>query len=495
MTILVALSLIVGQGWVGEGRVSPPDTSYEQHPVIGFDRFGVPMIVWSGLGPGYNMEYTRWLGAGWDSARAAGYDSPGVVGRFPNSLSLDDSGHLWCIYDNDFISSQNNESCCVAARIWYDTAWGPEIPITGNDSSWQTGGGRAAFGGGQMWCVFEGSQNELPGAVWASHWDGSAQKWGVPMRVSPIDSFAYWGGVIAVDHQGEPHVVFNDVDRYRIFYSYYDGTRWTDPLRVDDSTVDSASWMAAPSMCIDTNDNLHLTYTGCWSGASHRTVFYTRFDGHSWSPQVSPNSDTVHDVWYSSVAARSADDVWVAWDRQGEGSSVFRVHASHFDGTSWSDAARLDSDSSYQNIAATIALDSADDPWATWPGSSDPDGTIEVIYYNRYAPWVAVAQTPNANVVRAPKLTVASIGSGGLKIRYASREPGPVQISIFDQTGRRVRKLEMGQTPAGVHSVVWDGRTDQGANAPGGLYFCQVIAGKQEKVAKGVLIRRGSERD
>jgi len=200
-------------------------------------------------------------------------------------------------------------------------------------------------------------------------------------------------------------------------------------------------------------------------------------------------------VWYSSVAARNPSDVWMTWDLQGEGANGYRVHASHFDGTTWSEAARLDSDSSYDNVGPMTALDSADDPWVTWGGTSDPQGLTEVVYYNRYARWVAVAQPPGADLLRASELTVISLGNCALKIRYALTEPGPVQISIFDQTGRRVRKLELGQTSAGVHSVVWDGRTDQGENAPGGLYFCQVITGKQEKVGKGVLIRHGSERD
>ena len=72
-----------------------------------------------------------------------------------------------------------------------------------------------------------------------------------------------------------------------------------------------------------------------------------------------------------------------------------------------------------------------------------------------------------------------------IDIRYEGRQSGPVSASIFDVQGRLVRSF--GQ----IHdrSVVWDGRLQDGSQAPAGTYFCEVSVGPEKITGTFVLVR------
>jgi flagellar hook assembly protein FlgD len=54
-------------------------------------------------------------------------------------------------------------------------------------------------------------------------------------------------------------------------------------------------------------------------------------------------------------------------------------------------------------------------------------------------------------------------------------KPGPVTASLYDATGRRVRRwLDRQWMPAGRHQVPFDGRDAQGSRLRSGVYLYQV---------------------
>ena len=62
-----------------------------------------------------------------------------------------------------------------------------------------------------------------------------------------------------------------------------------------------------------------------------------------------------------------------------------------------------------------------------------------------------------------------------------------VELSVYDITGRRVRRLVDGTRTAGSHSLVWDGRTGSGSRAPAGVYF--VVAATSDSRDTMKLVR------
>ena len=69
-----------------------------------------------------------------------------------------------------------------------------------------------------------------------------------------------------------------------------------------------------------------------------------------------------------------------------------------------------------------------------------------------------------------------------------------VVVNIYDIKGQLVRKIELGQTPAGYYlnkdlAVHWDGRNSLAEKVSSGIYFYQFQAGKTVKTSKMVILR------
>ena len=71
------------------------------------------------------------------------------------------------------------------------------------------------------------------------------------------------------------------------------------------------------------------------------------------------------------------------------------------------------------------------------------------------------------------------------------RSPITVRVSlkIFDLLGREVATLVNGVLTQGVHTLDWNGKLDDGANAPSGMYICRLEAGARSQAIKVVLLR------
>ena len=74
-------------------------------------------------------------------------------------------------------------------------------------------------------------------------------------------------------------------------------------------------------------------------------------------------------------------------------------------------------------------------------------------------------------------------------IRFSLPEAGEVSIRIFDIQGRPVRTLVQSLHPAGYHSILWDGRDDQGRPVPSGTYIYRMRAGVYKETRKMLLLK------
>jgi hypothetical protein len=70
-----------------------------------------------------------------------------------------------------------------------------------------------------------------------------------------------------------------------------------------------------------------------------------------------------------------------------------------------------------------------------------------------------------------------------------TRGARPVSLAIYDATGRLVRRLVSAQVGTGSHSVVWDGRDQEGRSLGSGVYFAHITIGDFAASQKLTLIR------
>jgi len=74
-------------------------------------------------------------------------------------------------------------------------------------------------------------------------------------------------------------------------------------------------------------------------------------------------------------------------------------------------------------------------------------------------------------------------------IRYALDKEDPVHLAIFNIIGQKVRILVQGAQPAGLHSVKWDGRKENGNKLVSGIYFYRLKNSNRVLTRKMILIQ------
>ena len=75
------------------------------------------------------------------------------------------------------------------------------------------------------------------------------------------------------------------------------------------------------------------------------------------------------------------------------------------------------------------------------------------------------------------------------RIRFDLPVGGEVHLVVYTLSGQRVRTLVRGERDAGTHTVVWDGRDEEGRGAASGIYFYRIEAGDFVSVRRMMLLR------
>lgn len=65
----------------------------------------------------------------------------------------------------------------------------------------------------------------------------------------------------------------------------------------------------------------------------------------------------------------------------------------------------------------------------------------------------------------------------------------PVDICVFDLSGRVIRRLHNGHMPPGTHDLAWDGRSDHGQRVASSVYQLHIRAGSHVTTTRVVLLR------
>jgi len=489
--VLLAITLLAaaafGSRWVGQGRVHRPNGSANLGVCIGVNRTNRPWVCWMRSRADSTARWTCWSGDSWTTDRGIVPDPPRQLYAAPRSICFDDQGRVWVAWGNQYEDNTHD----VASSRWNDSVWDPQTQINQPDSTDLDFAPVIACGGGQVWCVWYGGPTDMsPYSVYASRWNEDTGRWEDETQVSPADGNRHWFCDGAVDSRGTPHVVWCTYPLYTVFYSYFDGSRWADPIAVNDTTLVTASPRADPHIVIDRDGTMHLCFTGAKVGAMRRDIFYTYDDGSGWAPCQMVTRDSLYHEWYSDIAADKRDNVWVVWDRQNEGTDEFRVYASHFDGEQWSAEERLDNDSAYYDRGAALALDAGGRPWVVWIAKTYTGGSFD-IYFSRYVPQSPVTETGSGPPAK-PTLSVhaAMTGRGEVRLVYETPCGGGVRLDIYNPLGRSVVHIVETHSAAGLYSAEWNGRILNGRPAPAGSYFCRLRAGEMTATCSFVLPSR-----
>jgi hypothetical protein len=123
--------------------------------------------------------------------------------------------------------------------------------------------------------------------------------------------------------------------------------------------------------------------------------------------------------------------------------------------------------------------------WPTYAGNNARTST-----YGDRGPAVDAPSLPSAAHL-AFALAGASPNpfSAGTTVRYVVPRDQRVSLSVFNVSGRLVRRLVDGPVTAGPNAARWDGRDEQGSRLSSGVYFFRLQDGTQSVTRKAVLLR------
>jgi hypothetical protein len=348
-------------------------------------------------------------------------------------------------------------------------------------------------------------------STWISAANLSNQGWGATSDYEPS---------IVVDPSNHPHVVwFLDDSPYKVFYSRHDGVFWTPPeISSDGGSMD-------PTLGVDSLGNLHLAYYvgsvsyrkrvgGVWgspavigigtrpsvavdflgrphvvwySFATTPDIFYSYFDGTSWSPPINLSNNMGVSLC-PTISCDSRNNLYVAWyDNSQDTTGWTRVFYRTFDGIVWSPISVISTDTTQPcevpNIGYPVTDSGVDVVWTQW------DAGQRYVMYRRL-PLVGSGVEgvrPVEPRGEGLQLSVRSPVRSQLVVRYflpQSKIQNPKsKISLYDVSGRMVAALNEGVKPSGWHE------RKVPLNLPSGIYFLRLEAGKASLTRKFVLLR------
>ncbi|MFO7649715.1 MAG: S8 family serine peptidase, partial [bacterium] len=153
----------------------------------------------------------------------------------------------------------------------------------------------------------------------------------------------------------------------------------------------------------------------------------------------------------------------------------------------WSDGRRYVAVSANQKVAAVNSY-----PGVYTASPPQRGGDWALVFHNALA-FVSGGQTgvedldPLAPVLHVELSAAPNPAQLRVNLSYAVPLGGPVELGIYDLSGRLVRTLVRGEVGPGVNRTTWDRRDDGGREVAAGVYFCKLTAGAKTESRKLVL--------
>ncbi len=184
---------------------------------------------------------------------------------------------------------------------------------------------------------------------------------------------------LARKSNGELWCVYSRSDgTYEQIYVAYstDGETWT-----EEQVCSGSDQQYYPSLAIDSQDNVHVVWTGRgWgSNPNYYNIQYRKRTSSGWQAQEAV-TDKDDDQYYPSIAVDSQDNIHIVWEGWGWGTNTGNANTQYRKRTSsgWQTQEAV-TDVNYNQFDQTIAIDSQDNVHVIWTGKgwgSNPD------YYN-----------------------------------------------------------------------------------------------------------------
>ncbi|MBN1425662.1 hypothetical protein JXA88_13990 [Candidatus Fermentibacteria bacterium] len=276
---------------------------------------------------------------------------------------------------------------------------------------------------------------------------------------------AGWCPSMALDASGNPHLAYQD--GYHLFHACRRDSEW----RID--RIDSSmAYRSTPSIALDASGRPHISYSLDYG------LRYAHDGGAGW--EIEPVDPWPNVGRYSSLVIDSQGRALICYSQEG-GEQDLRF--AWKDGETWHIG--IIDDSYGTGEYCSLALDSQDHRHVSY---YDP-GTRSLKYAFSTGEGLWVHGTPPDVSDLTLRIEGPCPSTGVTPFGLFLAKPSPVNVSVFDLGGRRVRIVAASPLPEGAHRLIWDGLDDRGLRVPSGTYICSAEAGGAWASTRVVLIR------
>ena len=273
--IYVKRSVDDGVTWIDETLISTTagmEDNYQQKPALAVDSDDNLHVVWQGRVTGvyalFQIWYAKYDGSWSVPLRISTFtDMEDYDQKYP-SIAVDSTDYLHVVWEG------RASGYTTDAQIWYakyDGSWSVPIRIStvvaNMSANTQTYPTIAIDSLNNLHVLWSGCSTDYPEwnyQIWYSKYDGS---WSVPLRISTFTDMEDYSQLyvsIAINSDDNLHVVWSGkasgfIADEQIWYAKYDGI-WSNPLRISTGAGQGSEIQTQPSIAVDSDDYLHVAW-------------------------------------------------------------------------------------------------------------------------------------------------------------------------------------------------------------------------------------------
>ncbi len=190
----------------------------------------------------------------------------------------------------------------------------------------------------------------------------NGKTWSTP-KIIPVEQDKGQEASIAVDSADRIHMVYGPWDGGPVYYRVFDGQKWSDPQYFTSAF--------GRNIAVDTANHPHIVF-------STVDVGYLHFDGQQWVQ----NRSAIKACWHPDIAIDHEDVAHVVCnDGFFYPEPAARVYYSRYDGISWSPKVKL-TNGPFWSGGTAITIDSKDVKHVVWVSATTKEGGKDTVYYS-----------------------------------------------------------------------------------------------------------------
>jgi hypothetical protein len=420
---------------------------------ITMDAQGNPHVTYFEL-TNANLKYARRVGGVWTKELADA--SANSVGS-DNSLELDANGNPQVSYYDGTVGDL--KFAWKSGGVWNREVADASANVVGRYSSLELDG----LGNPHV-SYFDQTTADLKyawksGGAWTIQTaDGSANNVGQHCS-------------LALDAAGNPHITYLDQNNWVLKHAWKSMGAWFTET-ADSGTFNEVFLGNFTSAAMDPNGTLHVTYKDLAMGLK-----YARKIGGAWTTEFADSSNGGGAGQFSSLALDAQGNPHVAY----EDFANTNVRYARKSGGTWTIqyADSLTNTGQY----TSLALDSSGRPHITCmylPGTN-------ILRYAAGSAPTGVA--PAAGPIHSLQVLPNPIASGEASIRFEMRPGTPIDLAVYDVSGRRVSTIAATEIGSGMGFAAWTGLDAANRRLAPGVYLLRLAAGNHVETKRVTVVR------